>query len=243
MRDLTVTATHLESTLLFETPEEIYYRVFKALKPRTTPPKFKVRFLKFANANSFIRWKNDCIEVKITDILDGAPAPVIEALAYILLSKLFSKPAPPEYAHRYRRYLNRRDVRNRVHLVRRERGRKLVRSAKGRHYDLEQIFEELNFKYFYGLMSRPALGWSLKPSKATLGHYDPSHHTIVLSSLLDSASVPRLAVEYVLFHEMLHLRHPAEHRGARRRVHTPEFKEAEKQFERLGEARALLKLL
>jgi hypothetical protein len=238
-----MTAIHLESTLLFETPEEIYRRVFKALKPRTAPPKFEVSFSKFANANSFIRWKDDRIEVKITDILDGAPAPVIEALAYILLGKLLRKPAPPEYAHRYRRYLNRRDVRSRVHVVRRERGRKLVRSAKGRYYDLDEIFEELNFKYFFGLMSRPALGWSIRPSRATLGHYDPSHHTIVLSSVLDRADVPRLAVEYVLFHEMLHLRYPAEHRGARRCVHTAAFKEAEKQFERLGEAKALLKIL
>jgi hypothetical protein len=53
----------------------------------------------------------------------------------------------------------------------------------------------------------------------------------------------KLAVEYVLYHEMLHLRHPAEHRGARRCVHTSAFKEAEKQFERLNGAKTLLKKL
>ena len=40
---------------------------------------------------------------------------------------------------------------------------------------------------------------------------------------------------------MLHLRFPAEHNGARRCVHTRAFKEAEKQFEKLREAKALLK--
>jgi hypothetical protein len=44
----------------------------------------------------------------------------------------------------------------------------------------------------------------------------------------------------VMFHEMLHLRHPAEHRGVRRCVHTPEFKSAEKQFGRLAEAKQAL---
>jgi hypothetical protein len=76
-----------------------------------------------------------------------------------------------------------------------------------------------------------------------LGHYDPSHNAIILSRLLDGAAVLRLAVEYVLFHEMLHLRFPVDHRGARRCVHTPEFKQAEKEFPQLAEAKELLKSL
>jgi hypothetical protein len=42
---------------------------------------------------------------------------------------------------------------------------------------------------------------------------------------------------------MLHLRCPVDHNGARRRVHTREFRDAEKQFPRLKEARELLKKL
>ena len=83
----------------------------------------------------------------------------------------------------------------------------------------------------------------MRPSRTTLGHYDPSHHMIVLSKALDHPQVPRLAVEYVMFHEMLHLRHPVEHNGARRCVHTIEFKKAEKQFEGLKQAKEYLKRL
>ena len=46
-----------------------------------------------------------------------------------------------------------------------------------------------------------------------------------------------------MFHEMLHLRYPVEHNGARRRVHTREFHQAEKQFARLKEAKEILKKL
>ncbi|MBC7927568.1 MAG: M48 family metallopeptidase [Bryobacteraceae bacterium] len=92
-------------------------------------------------------------------------------------------------------------------------------------------------------MARPDLGWSLRKSRVTLGHYDPCHHAIVLSSLMDGPEVPRLAVEYVMFHEMLHLRYPVEHRGARRCVHTPEFKAAERTFPQMKEARELLRKL
>ena len=92
-------------------------------------------------------------------------------------------------------------------------------------------------------MARPILGWSPYASRTLLGHYDPSHNAIVLSRILDRPQTPPVAVDYVLFHEMLHLRYPAENRGARRCVHTRAFKEAEKQFDRLKEAKAALRRL
>jgi hypothetical protein len=46
-----------------------------------------------------------------------------------------------------------------------------------------------------------------------------------------------------MFHEMLHLEHPVDHAGARRRVHTREFREAEKKFPKLKEAKEMLKRL
>jgi hypothetical protein len=76
-----------------------------------------------------------------------------------------------------------------------------------------------------------------------LGHFDPSHNAIIISRIFDRAAAPRLALEYVMFHEMLHLRHPVDHNGARRRVHTREFREAEKEFDRLPEAKEILKRL
>ena len=233
----------VESTLFFETPEEIYARVFRIVNPRTIPPEIHVEFRRFANANSSIRLENGRIAVKITDLLAVAPAPILEALAYILLSKLYRKPIPKNYNHQYRLYLNRKDVRTSLHSLRQNRGRKFLSGAQGQCYNLDHLFEELNAKHFFGLMARPELGWSRRPSRTMLGHYDPSHHVIILSSILDRPAVPRLAVEYVMFHEMLHLKHPVDHRGARRCVHTPEFRASEKEFPGLAEAKLLLKHL
>ena len=231
----------LQSVLFFETPEELFARVFSELRPRTAVPAVHVEFCKFANANSFVRWDEDGLRLRITDVLEGAPAQILEALAYILLSKLLRKSTPKIYAERYRRYLNRKDMRRSLQLVKQARGRKLISGPKGSWFDLESIFEELNGRYFHGMIGRPLLGWSRKPSRTMLGHYDPSHNTIVLSRFLDRSGVPRMVVEYVLFHEMLHLRYPVEHRGARRCVHTREFKQAEKEFDGLKAAKELLK--
>jgi hypothetical protein len=233
----------LESTLFFETPEEMFTRVFREIRPRTPVPVVRVEFRPFANANSFIRIENGTLEVRITDLLSAAPAPVLEALAWILLSKLWRRPVPRACSHRYRLYLNRQDVRATLQRMRKERGRKQLRHPRGHAWDLAEIFEDLNVRFFGGKMARPALGWSVRASRSTLGHYDPSHHAIVLSRILDSPDVPKLAVEYVMFHEMLHLLHPVEHGLTRRCVHTPAFKAAEREFPQLEEARRFLKAL
>ena len=233
----------LQSSLFFETPEEIYARVFRELKPRTPLPELRVEFCRFANADSFIRLENGRLHARISDLLAGAPAPVAEALAYILLGKLYRKPVPRVYTHRYRLYLNRRDVRRQMHLMRQTRGRKYVSGPQGIHRNLEEVFERLNQLYFDGLLGRPQLGWSRGTSRSMLGHFDPSHNAIVISRIFDQGRIPELALEYVMFHEMLHLRYPVDHQGARRRVHTREFRQAEKMFPRLQEAKEILKRL
>jgi len=140
-------------------------------------------------------------------------------------------------------YLNRRDVRRQAQLVRQLRGRKFLSGPKGRHFDLAEIFERLNAQYFDGLLGRPELGWSRGKSRSLLGHFDPSHNAIIISRIFDEPAVPPLTLEYVMYHEMLHLRYPVEHRRTRRCVHTPEFRDAEKKFPRLKEAKELLKRL
>ena len=86
-------------------------------------------------------------------------------------------------------------------------------------------------------------GWSRGASRNMLGHFDPSHNAIIISRIFDRKTVAALALEYVMYHEMLHLRFPVDHTGARRRVHTKEFREAEKKFPNLKDAKELLKRL
>jgi hypothetical protein len=233
----------LPASLFFETPLEIYRRVFRELKPRTAIPELQVEFCRFANADNFIKLEQGKLHVRMSDLLEGAPAPVLEALAHILLGKLYRKPVARMYSHRYRLYLNRRDVRRQAHLVRQIRGRKFISGPQGVHYNLEEVFVRLNARYFDGLLGQPLLGWSRGASRRMLGHFDPSHNAIVISRIFDRVETPLLALEYVMFHEMLHLRYPVDHSGMRRCVHTQEFKAAEKQFPQFKEAKELLKRL
>jgi len=236
-----LTPVNVASSLFFESPEEIFRRVHREIRPRTPLPPLAIEYKQFANADSHVRLENGTVTVRITDLLEGAPAPVTEALAHILLGKLYRRPAARQYEHRYRLYLNRRDMRRRINLVRQARGRKVHLGAQGTVHNLEEIFEDLNRKHFGGMMARPGLGWSHVRSRTRLGHFDPSHNMIMISRIFDDPRAPRLALEYVMFHEMLHLHYPVDHTGSRRCVHTPEFKAHEKQFPEFREARALLK--
>ena len=87
------------------------------------------------------------------------------------------------------------------------------------------------------------MGWSPKRSRTSLGHYDPAHHSITISRLLDSLQVPRCVVEYLVFHEMLHIKYPTERRGPRRIVHSRNFRAEEKRFPQYEQARLGLKLM
>lgn len=234
---------NFESALFFESPQEIFARVHREIRPRTPLPSIEIQYKRFANANSDVRLESGAIRVRISDLLERAPAPVTEALAHILLGKLYRRPAARQYLHRYRLYLNRKDVRREISQVRQTRGRKAHAGPAGSVHNLEEIFEEINAGYFGGMMARPALGWSHVRSRTRLGHFDPSHNMIVISRIFDDPHTPRLALEYVMYHEMLHLHYPVDHSGARRCVHTPEFKAHEKLFPQFREAKALLRKL
>jgi predicted metal-dependent hydrolase len=95
---------------------------------------------------------------------------------------------------------------------------------------LEPLFERLNQSYFQGGLPRPRLGWSTRSWRSQLGCFDPALNQIVLNRQLDHDKVPEYVVAYVLFHEMLHVKHPTQFARCRRESHTPVFRREEKGF-------------
>ena len=105
--------------------------------PRTssaTPvPELKVEFFAFTSIKNTIRMREGKLLVRLSDLLEGAPAPVLQAIAHILLAKMYRKPIEREAAARYRRYVSSHDITRKAHLVRQMRGRKRLHSAQGTH--------------------------------------------------------------------------------------------------------------
>jgi predicted metal-dependent hydrolase len=221
----------------------IFQETYHELRPRTPMPELAVEFFAFVNINNTIRMREGKLLVRLSDLLEGAPDAVLRAIAHILLAKMYRKPIERAHATRYRRYISGHDIAKKAHLVRQIRGRKRIESAQGRTYNLENIFDSLNTRFFYGLLARPRITWSRDHARNRLGHYDPAHNTIVVSRAFDHPRVPGYAVEYIVYHEMLHLKHPVKLRGSRRCVHSTEFQAEEKLFPQLDQAKAFLRHL
>jgi len=216
---------------------------YRKLRPRAPMPELTASFYHFANINNTIRLRDGKIYARLSDLLEGAPESVLESIVHILLAKLYRKPIEDIHAVRYRRYVSSHDLSRKAHLIRQMRGRKKIVPAKGHVYDLDEIFESLNQRFFFGLLGRPQMTWSSNHSRQSLGHYDPAHNAIVVSRIFDHPRVPRYAIEYLVYHEMLHLRHPVKLRGSRRCVHSREFLAEEKLFPDLDKALAFIKKL
>lgn len=221
----------------------IFQEEYRALRPRAPMPPMVVRFRRFTSLNTTIRLREGRILVSLSDLLEGAPEAVIRAIAHILLAKLYKKPIDAAHSLRYRRFAASAAVTRQTELIRTARGSKRFFGPEGRYYHLEEVFDSLNMRFFGGLLGRPELTWSEHHAKRALGHYDAAHNTIVVSRVFDRPSSPRYAIEYLLYHEMLHLKHPVRMRGLRRCVHSREFKAEEAQFPQLTEALAFIKRL
>lgn len=221
----------------------IFQHEYRALRPRAPMPPISIRFRRFTSLNTTIRLRESQIFVSLSDLLEGAPETVIQAIAHILLAKLYKKNIDPAHNARYKRFASSAAVTRQTELIRSARGSKRYTGPEGRYYHLDEVFDTLNLRFFGGLLGRPELTWSEHMAKRLLGHYDAAHNTIVVSRVFDRPSSPRYAIEYLLYHEMLHLKHPVKMRGLRRCVHSREFKAEERQFPQLEEALAFIKRL
>ena len=221
----------------------IFQEEYRVLRPRAPMPPIAVRFRRFTSLNTTIRIREGQIRVSLSDLLEGAPEPVARAIAHILLAKLYKKPIDAAQNLRYKRFASSAAVTRQTELIRGARGNKRFFGPEGRYYHLEEVFDSLNLRFFGGLLGRPELTWSEQMAKRALGHYDAAHNTIVVSRVFDRPSSPRYAIEYLLYHEMLHLKHPVTRRGLRRCVHSRAFKAEEKLFPQLKEALAFIKRL
>jgi hypothetical protein len=229
----------------------IFQRMFTRVGCQGRPPRFLAEFYPYANLTHTIRLVEDTAHVRLSDVFHGAPLAVLEATAAILLARVYRRPAGREFLRTYREFALGRETRRRVTCVRRKRGRRIASAPRGTHHDLEALFAQLNQRHFAGRLHRPRLGWSARPWRTQLGCFDPALDQIVISSRLDRESVPHYVVEYVLFHEMLHVKHPlrpvvsaAEPRArCGLEAHSAEFRRQEKCFPLYERARRYLKRL
>lgn len=209
---------------------EFYRQAFAELDKKRRAPEVYVSFYPYVGVNHTIRVRDGLVFVRITELCREMPMQAHRALALILVSKLLGKRVPQSAREVYLGYAKSAEIRAKAVESKRSRGRKVINGAAGRYYDLNEIFDDLDKKYFSGNLPKPILTWSANQTYRMLGHHDSTHETVVISRSLDTQDTPRYVIEYVMFHEMLHILHPTIHHNGRRYNHTPAFRRDERLF-------------
>lgn len=170
--------------------------------------------------------------IRLHPCFDLASEETVRDLAHHMM-----KPAP-ETAERIREFVRHA----RLEVPAKPRRRPPMRPV-GEHFDLRKIFAELNERHFEGKLKtgitwgRAATPRRKKRRSMTFGSYEANIDTIRIHPDLDSRKTPRVFLEYIVYHEMLHVIHPTQvHPSGRRTVHTAAFKRDERRFPHLAEA-------
>jgi hypothetical protein len=198
----------------------------------------RVSYFPYKNVSHTIRLRGQIIYVRISDKLVNAPDKIIRALGTILLDKLFRKKADKKQRQLYRTYLNGFII---PQLPANKRKISGEYTAQGRFYDLDTIFDKINRQYFNFTLQKPHLGWSLNRSTHRLGFYDAERNLLVISRIFDRRKVPQFVLDFLMYHEMLHIVLPVIHNNGRRTVHSAEFKTKERSFVEFDQAQTWLR--
>ena len=207
-----------------------YEQAFRLYDKTGRIPPVSVEIYPYSSINHTIRIRGGCAFVRISDICVDMDLEGQRALAFILVAKLYRKRAARVHHETYNACLKTPVIQSRVTTAKKIRGRKTPLLPDGDIYDLDEVFQDVNIKYFNNSIRRPNLSWSTRKTFRVLGHHDATQNKIVISRSLDTPETPRFIVEYVMFHEMLHIKHPTITINGRRYNHTAAFRFDEERF-------------
>ncbi len=211
---------------------------------RSAFPSFRNRdirasFHPYIGLTHTIRRRGSAWILRISDHCRCAPPKVLEAIAIILGCKVLRRQPPKNWLRIYEQYRHDPAVVAMVRERRLRRGKKVIRPT-GRHHDLRAYYDEINRRFFDSQVELRAIGWSARRGWTRLGHYDPVHGTVTISSVLDSPALPRMVLKYLVYHELLHAVFEEEARGMRRNSHSRPFREAERAYPDYATAKKVL---
>ena len=206
--------------------QDIYLNLLREYFPRRRY-ELQAVFYNSKAVRHTITLEHNTIKIRIAEALRPAPIEILRILGLIMLAKIFRF----KVDSRIRRYYN-QYVRQEIlpQLPAKTRAPSARYTPAGRYYNLDEFFESLNHKYFSGKLSKPVIGWSLKKAYTRLGFYAAEKNLLVISKIFDSSKVPEEVVEYMMYHEMLHIYFPAITKNGRRTIHSREFKKMEQAF-------------
>jgi predicted metal-dependent hydrolase len=220
--------------------ESIYRDAYREILGRVPPSirEFRFVFYPYRDVRAKVEFQGGILTVRLARVLEDMSEDKHRALSLILVGKLERRPYPKEAERRFDAYARSEVVRQRVAEQEKARPprRKPHYGVQGLRHNLLEVFDRINQEYFEGKLKQPPLSWTRTASRKRLGYVDGKGR-VYLSRVLDRLSTPCYAMDFIMYHELLHLVIPSEKKGRRTYHHTRAFREAEKRFRYYSKAR------
>ncbi|MFH1506715.1 MAG: hypothetical protein ABIE94_07080 [archaeon] len=167
---------------------------------------------KFGDYNGNIRYNSQKVEFRLSKKWKNISPEIQIGLIQSLILKMLKKKKNTTNIDLYNKFI-----------------KNMTRYAKVTKSDpeLDQSFNRVNDKYFYGMIDKPNLKWG-SHSRAKLGSYEYGSDTITISQIIREEE---LLLDYVMYHEILHKKHKFYTKDGRSYHHTSAFRKEEKAFE------------
>ncbi len=183
-------------------------------------------FYPYRSLRHTIEWDKKSVKIKVSKYFNDAPIEIIKILAIILLAKIYRIKVDRKFKQTYQIYID--ELQKIIPKPKRRIPENYI--PQGKYYDLSAIFDSLNKVYFSNKLNVTHLGWSKNKSYTRLGFYDKERKLLVISKIFDSHKVPFQIIEFLVYHEMLHILIAAKIINGRRKVHPPYFSDLERKF-------------
>jgi len=203
---------------------------FRSVSVKLGLGQVSARFFPYAELKHTWRCRCGGLEFKVSDYMDQCTEAELESLAWYLLCKAGGIECPEDRKDAYLKASRSRSLWSNKRDTYLARANALMLKARGTVRDLGEVFGYVNSYYFRGRFEGPILAWSSESPRQRLGYYFEPLNLLAVNRVFDSAKVPRYALEFVMYHELLHSECPSEESHARRVHHTKQFRQREKQF-------------
>lgn len=187
-----------------------------------------------------VQWQRsyNWIAFRISDYMADAPEDVVESLAESIFEKIAGKIGQYSDAMRDWVLADEFSISKRPTFI--KRGRYLTETSKGEYIDLEDSIDRLVTKGIIPEDHNIRAVWNRDTRTDMAATFSVLMRTVMVSSALDDPDIPDDVLDYVIYHQYLHISEGAKTFGTEEEPHTREeemkydgYRDAEQALDRL----------
>jgi hypothetical protein len=220
-------------------PTEILSEAFREIGREYGYDSVTAEFTEFKEFK--VKWRRSCgwAEFDVSDYLMDAPMEVMKGLADVIFSRITRK-TKREYPKEMLDWITSDDFVQKKQKVYIARARNIKRKAQGEHVNLNDSYKRLVKMGLVNEDKDVRFVWTKEPTARRIGYCSVLMKVVTISSIFDSPSIPSFVLDYVMYHELIHMSKGFDPFGQR---HDTDFHALERLYPQRDDAEEYLKTL